>query len=77
MHSNILLILRLKGKFISEDGKSVNYMQMKDSPEFSAYLKDANDLCRVDLSHMSEVERKVFFLSILSEMYLLQYKDHV
>ncbi|XP_059179634.1 uncharacterized protein LOC131958563 [Physella acuta] len=61
-------LLRLKGRFISEDGKSVNYLQMKESPEFRAYLTDANDLCRVDLSHMSEVERKVFFLNIYNSL---------
>ena len=50
---------------MSDDGKDVDYDQMRKSPEFAEYLKEALELQRVDPTNMSEKEKKVFFISIL------------
>ena len=51
---------------MSDDGKAVDYVKMKKSPEFGQYLKEALELQKVDPSNMNENEKKVFFISILS-----------
>lgn len=61
-------MLKLKGKFMSDDGKSVDYDKMRKSPEFKEYQKDAIDLQRVDLSSLSEKDKKVFFLNIYNSL---------
>ncbi|KAH9496674.1 hypothetical protein Btru_009628 [Bulinus truncatus] len=59
---------KIKGKFISTDGKFVDYEKLKESYEFEEYKKDAADLQTVDLSKMSELERKVFFINIYNSL---------
>ncbi|XP_005105701.1 uncharacterized protein LOC101862525 [Aplysia californica] len=61
-------MLKLKGKFMGADGKSVDYVGMKKSPEFSEYKKLAADLQRVDIGAMEEKEKKVFFLNIYNAL---------
>ena len=50
---------------MSEDGKQVDYRQIKKSPLLAEYKKEAKLLQRVDLESLSELEKKVFFVSIL------------
>ncbi|RUS81942.1 hypothetical protein EGW08_010287 [Elysia chlorotica] len=61
-------LLRLKGKFMSDDGKDVDYVNMKKSPEFEQYLKEAMELQKVDLSNMDEKEKKVFFINVYNSL---------
>ncbi|CAL1548207.1 unnamed protein product [Lymnaea stagnalis] len=61
-------LLSLKGKFISSDGKAVDYVKMRASTEFSEYKRDAIDLQRIDLAKFNEVEKKVFFINIYNSL---------
>ncbi|ESO94705.1 hypothetical protein LOTGIDRAFT_175345 [Lottia gigantea] len=59
------LMLRLKGEFMADDGKGVDYSKFKTSQLFPEYKKQACQLQNIDLNTLSEVEKKVFFISIL------------
>ncbi|KAK3747651.1 hypothetical protein RRG08_024798 [Elysia crispata] len=61
-------LLKLKGKFMSDDGKAVDYVKMKKSPEFGQYLKEALELQKVDPSNMNEKEKKVFFINVYNSL---------
>ncbi|GFO35033.1 hypothetical protein PoB_006153800 [Plakobranchus ocellatus] len=61
-------LLKLKGKFMSDDGKAVDYALMKKSPEFAEYLKEALELQKVDASNLSEIEKKVFFINVYNSL---------
>ncbi|GFS15507.1 hypothetical protein ElyMa_006772300 [Elysia marginata] len=61
-------LLKLKGKFMSDDGKAVDYVGMKKSSEFADYLKEALELQRVDLSNLNEKEKKVFFINVYNSL---------
>lgn len=56
---------RLKGKFMDLDGKKVDYAALKKSKEFEEYLAEVKQLQKVKLEPMTEIQRKVFFISIL------------
>ena len=56
---------RLKGKFIDSDGKKVDYVALKKSKEFEEYLSEVKELQKVKLDTLTEIQRKVFFISIL------------
>lgn len=61
-----LLFDRLKGEFILEDGKSVEYEKIKGSKLFQEYVDQlAPQLQYVSLDNISENEKKAFFISIL------------
>ncbi|KAI8780510.1 Glutaredoxin-1, partial [Biomphalaria glabrata] len=55
-------LLNLKSKFISANGKIVDYEKLKQSREFQDYKKDAVDLQIVDVIKMSDIEKKAFFI---------------
>ncbi|KAK0068380.1 hypothetical protein Bpfe_002315 [Biomphalaria pfeifferi] len=57
-------LLNLKSKFISANGKIVDYEQLKQSRDFQDYTKDAVDLQIVDVIKMSDIEKKAFFINI-------------
>ncbi|XP_041367842.1 uncharacterized protein LOC121382326 [Gigantopelta aegis] len=57
------IMLRLKGEFMSEDGKKINYNRIKGSPLFAEYKQEAKQLQNVDLESLSELEKKVFFIN--------------
>ena len=60
------LHFRLKGEFITHDGKGVNYPMLKESQIFKEYSeKMAPLLQHVKLDNISENEKKAFFISIL------------
>ena len=58
-------MLSIKGKYLAENGKDVDYSKVGSSQEFPEYCEVANSLCNVDLSTCTEDERKAFFISIL------------
>jgi len=57
-------MLKLKGQFISDDGKSVDYSRLKDSDTFKDYVKNSQQLHHLDLTKLSLMEKKAFFISI-------------
>ena len=60
-------MLRLKGEFMSEDGREVRYSQLRSSEVFREYELLAGALCHCDLTDIveDEDEMKAFFISIL------------
>ena len=58
-------MLRLKGKFMSSDGKGVDYGALVRSEMFSQYQQLAIELIECDISALAQQERKAFFISIL------------
>lgn len=58
-------MLRLKGKFMSLDGKGVDYGALVGSELFSQYQQLAAELIDCDVSALTQEERKAFFISIL------------
>lgn len=67
-------MLTLKSQFISEDGKSVDYANMKKSDIFKDYIRNCQQLHYLDLTKLSLVEKKVFFISI--SLLLLLHPHH-
>ena len=58
-------MLRLKGKFMSEDGKEIHYKSLRESQLFTEYQTVARELIGCDLPALHEEdERKAFFISI-------------
>ncbi|KAH3857774.1 uncharacterized protein LOC127871497 [Dreissena polymorpha] len=63
------IMLKLKGEFIQEDGKGVNYAGMKDSALFQDYIDNvAPQLQHVDLDNITEYEKKAFFINIYNAL---------
>ena len=60
-------MLQMKGEFMTDDGKGVDYAKLTQSELFGVYQSLAGELVNCDLSQMSEEERKAFFISILYE----------
>lgn len=58
-------MLSIKGQYLTENGRDVDYSKVGSSQEFSEYCEVANSVCNVDLSSCTEDERKAFFISIL------------
>ena len=56
---------------MSEDGKSVDYVKLKNSDTFNDYVKQASQLHHLNLTKLSLTERKAFFISILLYVRLL------
>lgn len=58
-------MLHMKGEYMTEDGKGVNYAMLTHSELFEQYQSLARELEHCDLSKLDENERKAFFISIL------------
>ena len=58
-------MLRVKAQFISRDGKSVDYDRLKNSLIFKDYVSNCQQLYHLDLTKLSLMEKKAFFISIL------------
>ena len=58
-------MLHMKGEYMTEDGKGVNYEMLTHSELFGRYQSLARQLDRCDPSQLEEDERKAFFISIL------------
>lgn len=62
------LMLRLRSEFITEDGKSVDYVQLKKSALFSQYEKQARDISNIDLTMLNEEEKCAFFINVYNSL---------
>ena len=61
-------ILSLKSEYISQNGELVNYSLMKSSSHFFQYLEIIQLLPQLDLSILSSIERKAFFINIYNSL---------
>ena len=59
-------MLRMKGEYMTEDGKGVNYAMLTHSELFERYQSLARELEHCNPSKLDEDERKAFFISILT-----------
>lgn len=59
------LMLKIKGTFITEEGRAVDYKALKDSGLFREYVEMTKALKQVDLGCLESTEKIAFFLSIL------------
>jgi len=66
-------ILRLYGKFLSEDGGHVDYSAMKSSEEFAQFSQDTAKLKLVQLATLNEDDRKCFFLNCYNALVIHGY----
>lgn len=57
----------MKGKYLSEDGKSVDYTALKNDDIFKEVQLQAEQLANVVLSDLTPAQRKAFFISILTQ----------
>lgn len=62
------LMLRLKGQFMHEGDKCINYESLKESMIFQEYTGLVKQLQNVDLADLSEVQRKVFVINIYNSL---------
>merc|ERR1711928_80414 len=58
------MILRLKGKYLSDDGKSVDYQGLRNDDLFVEFESHVDQLYYVDLSELNQAQLKSFFISI-------------
>jgi hypothetical protein len=54
----------LKGKYLSEDGKSVDYAELRNDNLFKEFQAQSVQLADVELADLSPVQIKAFFISI-------------
>lgn len=54
----------LIGKFVSGDGKSVDYKSLRASAEFGEFRLLARELQRLDLANLTPIGKKTFFISM-------------
>lgn len=58
------LMLKIKGSFITEEGRAVDYSALKESDLFQEYVDRTKALKAVNLGNLEQKEKIVFFLSI-------------
>ena len=58
------IMLKMKGSFMSADGRRVDYTKLRKSKLFEEYQISARDLQETKLSDLSPAEKTAFFLSI-------------
>lgn len=51
---------------MSEDGKSVDYAELRNDNLFKKFQAQAEQLANLELADLSPVQRKAFFISISS-----------
>jgi len=61
-------ITQLKGKFMSADGKMVNYAGLAESQQFQSYLQAAKKLKQIDISILSQDELKCLFVNVYNSL---------
>lgn len=59
------LMLKIKGSFITEEGRAVDYGALKESDLFQEYVDRTKTLKAVNLENLKQAEKIAFFLSIL------------
>ena len=57
------LMLQIKGTFMAEDGRGVDYAAMKASDVFREYKEECKVLRKVDIASLAGDEKMAFFLS--------------
>jgi len=57
-------IMALYGNFLNEDGTSVDYAGMVNSPDFATFERSTTVLTKVDLGELPENEKKPFFINL-------------
>ncbi|XP_015767391.1 PREDICTED: uncharacterized protein LOC107346125 isoform X2 [Acropora digitifera] len=62
------LMLKIKGRFISEDGHTVDYNALKESDLFKEYVKMTAALTQVNLTSLERTEKIAFFLNIYNSL---------
>lgn len=62
------LMLRMKGEVFAEDGSGVRYNKLSSSPLFAQYKDQAQALCKIDLTPLSEEEKMAFFINIYNAL---------
>mmetsp|Transcript_12493 Transcript_12493/g.31728 ORF Transcript_12493/g.31728 Transcript_12493/m.31728 type:complete len:494 (-) Transcript_12493:108-1589(-) len=63
-----LKILDLYEKFLSPDGKAVDYKGLGESREFADYVRCTSELRDVDIGPLSREEKMAFFINIYNAM---------
>ena len=58
------LMLKIKGSFITEEGRAVDYSALKESDLFQEYVDRTKALKAVNLGNLDQAEEIAFFLSI-------------
>lgn len=58
------LMLKIKGSFITEEGRAVDYRALKESHLFQEYVDRTQTLQAVNLGSLERTEKIAFFLSI-------------
>lgn len=58
------LMLKIKGSFITEEGRAVDYNALKESDLFQEYVDRTKALKAVNLRSLEQTEKIAFFLSI-------------
>lgn len=58
------LMLKIKGSFITEEGRAVDYTELKKSELFQEYVDRTQALQAVNLASLERTEKIAFFLSI-------------
>ncbi|XP_065913569.1 uncharacterized protein [Dysidea avara] len=61
-------MLKLKGEYMSDDGRSVDYVRLKNSDTFKDYIKQTCQLHYLDLTKLSLTERKAFFINVYNSL---------
>jgi hypothetical protein len=59
------LMLQIKGQFMCDEGKAVDYGAIRTSQVFSQYIEQCSRLADVDLRTLTDQEKMAFFISIL------------
>lgn len=62
------LMLRLKGEFMAQDGRGVNYQSLRESTLFKEYKQKSLDLKTVDVRRLNVTERKCFFINVYNAL---------
>ena len=57
-------MLQIKGKFMCDDGKSVDYNGIRTSEIFAEYVEESSRLVHVDLATLTDQQKMAFFISI-------------
>lgn len=70
-------MLQMKGEYMTEDGKGVNYDMLMHSELFDRYQCLTRELNQCSLSHLDEDERKAFFISILNDLVIPIPRHHL
>ena len=58
------LMSQIKGQFMCDDGKAIDYNGTRNSKVFAQYLEECSRLVNVDLEKLTDQQKMSFFISI-------------